>query len=174
MGQAAYNVRRSPSLFTVAPLVDGGGGPPLEPRAKCNICGFCYILGFCSFCTDCAVGIECYVFILDIAQPGYTLAFRAPEFRQRLWLPHPSVGWRTPSPPRFDFAHRPRAKARGKGARAVFMLLDRREQIGCTREDCPMPLRKSPTRTPALLAALRANSRKSTGPRTPRGKARVI
>ncbi len=36
-----------------------------------------------------------------------------------------------------------------------------------------MPLRKSPTRTPALLAALRANSRKSTGPRTPCGKARV-
>ena len=35
-----------------------------------------------------------------------------------------------------------------------------------------MPLRKSPTRTPALLAALRANSLKSTGPRTPLGKAR--
>jgi hypothetical protein len=36
-----------------------------------------------------------------------------------------------------------------------------------------MPLRKSPVRTPALLAANRANARKSTGPRTPRGKARV-
>lgn len=36
-----------------------------------------------------------------------------------------------------------------------------------------MPLRKSPVRTPALLAANRANSLKSTGPRTPRGKARV-
>lgn len=35
-----------------------------------------------------------------------------------------------------------------------------------------MPLRKSPTRTPALLAANRANARKSTGPRTPQGKAR--
>jgi hypothetical protein len=36
-----------------------------------------------------------------------------------------------------------------------------------------MPLRKSPVRTPALLAANRANAQKSTGPRTPRGKARV-
>jgi hypothetical protein len=36
-----------------------------------------------------------------------------------------------------------------------------------------MPLRKSPVRTPALVAANRANSLKSTGPRTPRGKARV-
>jgi len=36
-----------------------------------------------------------------------------------------------------------------------------------------MSLRKSPTRTPALLAANRANSRKSTGPRTERGKARA-
>ena len=36
-----------------------------------------------------------------------------------------------------------------------------------------MPLRKSPVRTPALLAANRANSLKSTGPRTRRGKARV-
>ena len=36
-----------------------------------------------------------------------------------------------------------------------------------------MPLRKSPVRTPALLAANRANSLKSCGPRTPRGKARV-
>jgi hypothetical protein len=36
-----------------------------------------------------------------------------------------------------------------------------------------MPLRKSPVRTPALLAANRANAVKSTGPRTPQGKARV-
>jgi len=36
-----------------------------------------------------------------------------------------------------------------------------------------MPLRKSPVRTPALLAANRANCLKSTGPRTPRGKARI-
>ncbi len=36
-----------------------------------------------------------------------------------------------------------------------------------------MPLRKSPSRTPAFLAANRRNALKSTGPRTPRGKARV-
>jgi hypothetical protein len=36
-----------------------------------------------------------------------------------------------------------------------------------------MPLRKSPVRTPALVGANRANSLKSTGPRTPRGKARA-
>jgi hypothetical protein len=36
-----------------------------------------------------------------------------------------------------------------------------------------MSLRKSPTRTPALLAANRANAQKSTGPRTPEGKNRV-
>ncbi|HEV2492205.1 MAG TPA: hypothetical protein VG204_03940 [Terriglobia bacterium] len=36
-----------------------------------------------------------------------------------------------------------------------------------------MPLRKSPVRTPALLAANRANALKCTGPRTPEGKARV-
>jgi hypothetical protein len=36
-----------------------------------------------------------------------------------------------------------------------------------------MPLRKSPVRTAAFLAANRANARKSTGPRTPQGKARV-
>jgi len=36
-----------------------------------------------------------------------------------------------------------------------------------------MSLRKSPTRTPALLAANRANAQKCTGPRTPDGKARV-
>ena len=36
-----------------------------------------------------------------------------------------------------------------------------------------MPLRKSPVRTPALVAANRANALKSTGPRTPQGKARV-
>jgi len=36
-----------------------------------------------------------------------------------------------------------------------------------------MSLRKSPTRTLALLAANRANAQKSTGPRTPQGKARV-
>jgi hypothetical protein len=35
-----------------------------------------------------------------------------------------------------------------------------------------MPLRKSPERTPAFLAAHRANVRKSTGPRTAEGKAR--
>jgi hypothetical protein len=36
-----------------------------------------------------------------------------------------------------------------------------------------MPLRKSPVRTTALLAAHRANVRKSTGPRTPMGTTRV-
>ena len=36
-----------------------------------------------------------------------------------------------------------------------------------------MPLRKSPVRTPAFLAANRANARKSSGPRTPCGRARV-
>lgn len=36
-----------------------------------------------------------------------------------------------------------------------------------------MGLVKSPTLSPAKLAANRANARKSTGPRTPRGKARV-
>ncbi len=36
-----------------------------------------------------------------------------------------------------------------------------------------MPLRKSPQRSPAMLAANRANARKSTGPRTPEGKSRV-
>jgi len=35
-----------------------------------------------------------------------------------------------------------------------------------------LPIRKSPLRTPALLAANRANALKSTGPRTGRGKAR--
>jgi len=34
-----------------------------------------------------------------------------------------------------------------------------------------MSLRRSPIRTPALLAANRQNSKKSTGPRTERGKA---
>ena len=36
-----------------------------------------------------------------------------------------------------------------------------------------MSLRKSPTRTPAFLAANRANAQKCAGPRTPEGKARV-
>ena len=36
-----------------------------------------------------------------------------------------------------------------------------------------MSLRKSPTRTPALLEANRRNARKSTGPRTARGKAQT-
>ncbi len=36
-----------------------------------------------------------------------------------------------------------------------------------------MPLRQPPRRTPALLARNRANARKSTGPRTLEGKARV-
>jgi len=36
-----------------------------------------------------------------------------------------------------------------------------------------MSLRRPPTRTPALLAANRANAQKSTGPRTPEGKNRV-
>ncbi len=36
-----------------------------------------------------------------------------------------------------------------------------------------MSLRKSPARTPALLAANRANARNSTGPRSVQGKARV-
>lgn len=35
-----------------------------------------------------------------------------------------------------------------------------------------MSLRKSPERTPALLAALRRNAQKCTGPKTPQGKAR--
>ncbi len=36
-----------------------------------------------------------------------------------------------------------------------------------------MPLRKSSTRTPSLLAAKRANARKSTGPRTSGGETRM-
>jgi len=36
-----------------------------------------------------------------------------------------------------------------------------------------MPLRRSPLLTPRSLAARRANALKSTGPRTPCGKARV-
>ncbi len=36
-----------------------------------------------------------------------------------------------------------------------------------------MPLRKSPLRTPALLAANRANAQDCRGPRSPQGKARV-
>lgn len=36
-----------------------------------------------------------------------------------------------------------------------------------------MPLRKRPTLTPELLAANRANAKRSTGPRTERGKKRV-
>ena len=36
-----------------------------------------------------------------------------------------------------------------------------------------MSLRKSPTMTPGLLAALRRNAQKSTGPRTARGKAQT-
>jgi hypothetical protein len=36
-----------------------------------------------------------------------------------------------------------------------------------------MSLRKSPTLTPALLAACRRNAQKSTGPRTARGKAQA-
>ena len=36
-----------------------------------------------------------------------------------------------------------------------------------------MPLRKSPERTPKLIAANRANARRSTGPRTAEGKQRV-
>ncbi len=36
-----------------------------------------------------------------------------------------------------------------------------------------MPLRKSPVRTPALLAANRANAQDCRGPRSPQGKARV-
>ena len=36
-----------------------------------------------------------------------------------------------------------------------------------------MPLRKSPVRTPAFLAANRANARMSSGPRTPCGRARA-
>jgi hypothetical protein len=37
-----------------------------------------------------------------------------------------------------------------------------------------MSLRKRPTLTPALLAANRANAQKSTGPRTVRGKNRIV
>jgi len=44
---------------------------------------------------------------------------------------------------------------------------------GSRKQEEDMSLRKSPARTPALLAANRANARKSTGPRTPKGKARV-
>jgi len=36
-----------------------------------------------------------------------------------------------------------------------------------------MPLRKSPTLTPALLEACRRNAQKSTGPRTAQGKANM-
>jgi hypothetical protein len=36
-----------------------------------------------------------------------------------------------------------------------------------------MPLRKSPVRTPALLAANHANARKFAGPRTPMGMAQA-
>src|SRR6516225_9560301 len=36
-----------------------------------------------------------------------------------------------------------------------------------------MALRKSRARTPAMVAVNRANAKKSTGPSTPRGKARV-
>jgi hypothetical protein len=36
-----------------------------------------------------------------------------------------------------------------------------------------MPLRRSPSRTPEFLAAQRSNAKKSTGPRTPKGKAGV-
>ena len=39
--------------------------------------------------------------------------------------------------------------------------------------EAPVSLRKSPTLTPALLAAHRRNARKSTGPRTVRGKAQT-
>jgi hypothetical protein len=39
--------------------------------------------------------------------------------------------------------------------------------------EAPVSLRKSPTLTPALLAANRRNSQKSTGPRTVRGKAQT-
>jgi len=41
----------------------------------------------------------------------------------------------------------------------------------CSLREAPMSLRKSPTRTPALLAALRSNAQKSTGPRSAQGKA---
>lgn len=41
---------------------------------------------------------------------------------------------------------------------------------GTTFPDDAMSLRKSPNLTPALLAANRRNARKSTGPRTARGK----
>jgi len=37
-----------------------------------------------------------------------------------------------------------------------------------------MPLVKPPTLTPAKLAACRANAQKSTGPRTPEGKRRIV
>jgi hypothetical protein len=37
-----------------------------------------------------------------------------------------------------------------------------------------MSLRRPPTVTPALLAANRANARKSTGPRTVEGKDRIV
>ena len=43
----------------------------------------------------------------------------------------------------------------------------------CSLLEESMSLRKSPTLTPALLEANRRNAKKSTGPRTARGKAQV-
>ncbi len=42
---------------------------------------------------------------------------------------------------------------------------------GCSKVGGAMSLRKSPTLTPALIASNRRNAKKSTGPRTARGKA---
>jgi len=44
---------------------------------------------------------------------------------------------------------------------------------GCSLLEVPMPLRKSPTLTPAMLEAHRRNAKKSTGPRTAQGKAQT-
>ena len=43
--------------------------------------------------------------------------------------------------------------------------------MGVLEWRCAVSLRKSPTLTPALLASNRLNAKKSTGPRTARGKA---
>src|SRR5271167_2228443 len=53
-------------------------------------------------------------------------------------------------------------------------VMVRERRGGRTKTGEPeFPLRKSPVRTAALLAANRANAQKCTGPRTPQGRARV-
>jgi hypothetical protein len=59
----------------------------------------------------------------------------------------------------------------------IYLVLDRRLRVkggpGCRKQTDRMSLRKSPIRTPALLAANRANAQKCTGPRTREAKGRV-